>query len=234
MTGNNHPLINGYKIPFFRCKTYKVAATESLDDQRTPALAGSYNKTVLFVKKCQPQGNTTNEKYVAALYEEGMLQWPYDSRNPTDPLCVPEVYDHPVLAVCHGFRDKELRENRRRPNQRQQVPPSGADSFADSWIQSGINLVLIDDLTEEEPRVDDIPFSMWLSVIEPALHTIMTYRLGRSSRLNITTRRFVKDLYLYHCLPRSVTNLFTKSSAVCCSQKIWTCCIVSTGLFTYL
>ena len=190
MSGNIPLVTNSHYIPFLRGKTYEVAATESLDDQQPPIHAGTYRRSVHFVRQSHLGDNSTTEQYVAALFREGLLQWPYASRNPADPLCIPEVRDYPVLAVCYGFRDKELRENCKRPNQRQPLPFDELDSSMESWVQSGIDQVMVDELTGEETRIDDIPVSMWMSVIEPALHTLMTYRLGRSKRLNITTKRY--------------------------------------------
>ena len=189
MTGYIESVTRNRFLPFRRGKTYDVVATETIDSQRPQVQLSTYRRRVNFVRKDQYGENSTTEQYVAALFREGLLQWPYASRNRADPLCIPEVRDYPVLAVCYGFRDTELRENCKRPSQRQPAPLDELDPCMESWVQAGIDQVMVDGMTGEETRVDDIPVSMWMSVIEPALHTLMTYRLGRSKRLNITAKR---------------------------------------------
>ena len=176
-------------LPFRRGKTYDVAATEILDSIQSQVQLSTYRRRIRFVKHDRSGKNSTTEQYVAALFKEGLLQWPYAAMNQADPLCIPEVRDYPVLAMCYGFNDTELRENCKRPGQRQPAPLDELDPCMESWVQTGINQVMSDGMTGEEIRVDNIPISMWMSVIEPALLTLMTYRFGRSKRLNITAKR---------------------------------------------
>ena len=163
--------------------------SEHLVDQQFWSPAGTYRKSQRFVSGSQTTGNNSTENYVAALFKEGLLQWPYSSIYANDPLCIPKVEDHPVLALCYGFQDHELRQNQRRPIQSRRRSPFEFDPYDDSWIQSGLNQVLSDEFIEEEPRIDNIPVSLWMSMIEPALQTLMMYRLGRNRRLNITAKR---------------------------------------------
>ena len=148
---------------------------------------GSYTRSMHFVS--QTNTCTNNSAYVAALHHEGLLQWPYSSEN-----TLPEVTEHPVLSLCYGFRDQELRENRRKHSTRCQTSPIYQfDQCLDSWVQSGLNHILIDEVTyEDDPIIDNMPVSFWMAVIEPALQALLTYRFGRNKRLNITSKRWEK------------------------------------------
>ena len=186
-----HSYVRSHKSFFSRRRGYDVAKTQTMADQQLPLSLGSYRKNALLVSKNNMCSN--NSAYVAALYHEGLLQWPYDTvnkiSNHLDSSCLPEVTEHPVLALCYGFRDQELRENSRRPTRCQISPLYQFDIYLDSWVQSGLNHILTDEMVHEEPVVDNMPVSLWMAVIEPALQALLTYRFGRNKRLNITSKR---------------------------------------------
>lgn len=104
-----------------------------------------------------------------ALLKEGLLEY----RDPAASI--------PVLSICHGFSDEELKSLSKRRHYLQ------LNRLWDKEMVEGLDKVLrIDGL---EPFIDGLPASVWLECVEPTLSILISLNALRHRRSNLSVKR---------------------------------------------
>lgn len=140
---------------------------------------------------------TEDEKFIFALYNEGLILREHIyirdglqriSNQTEESAAVLTIYDHPVLAICFGFTDRELRENSRILKNRAMI--SFYNYSETCPIRAGIDRVLSSSYeTDFEAKVGGVPASMWLETYNPIIQLLLMLNRRRGRRSALTKRR---------------------------------------------
>lgn len=136
--------------------------------------------------------------FFLALFYEGLLkeniiikESNYKRKN--QPVLIILIkYDYPVINICAGFTNVELRQNCRPPKYKQVYYSEPVDTENDGMcrIQVGINRVLFgSDKSDSPTRYDGFPATMWFDVYDPAIEQFLLMKFRARRLKSIFTRR---------------------------------------------
>ena len=98
-------------------------------------------------------------------------------------LLVPESYDQPMLNICYGFPDDELLHYRRSRHR-----SYGRSRWDDVFATPGVLRVALE-MDVNEPIVDELPVSLWLSCVEPILPALISLSQMQRRKTNLSKYR---------------------------------------------
>lgn len=177
---------------FFVCyKRGKYNLSDREKPKNTNCLERFVKKLRIKVKRKHDK-LSNDERYWLSLYNEGLLESNYvireDHGGKASSILL--VHEHPVINICYGFPDSEIRRSKR-------LGGGSYNNLPEVCVLSGINKVLQEDFcVDDEPRIDDIPISIWQEVLEPAIQNLLIMKYSsRTNRTNITKRRKESPLH---------------------------------------
>ena len=98
-------------------------------------------------------------------------------------LLVPESYDQPMLNICYGFPNDELLHYRRTRHR-----SYGRSRWDDVFATPGVLRVALE-MDVNEPIVDELPVSLWLSCVEPILPALISLSQMQRRKTNLSKYR---------------------------------------------